>query len=89
MTFGDSKRIMSYDKGVGVQELRSLFLSVFSDVLADDISPANVKFQVLDEVFKDYVDLGNDQLLEENARIKAVTVATMEKQVSYLAVNSA
>ena len=89
VTFGDSKRIMSYEKGVEVKELRSLFLSEFSDVLADDISPANVKFQVLDETFKDYVDLGNNQQLEENAQIKAITVATKEKQVSYLAINSA
>ena len=84
VTFGDSKRIMSYEKGTEVQELRSLFLSVFSDVLADDISPANVKFQVLDKTFEDYVDLGNDQHLGENARIKAITVGTKEKQVSYL-----
>ncbi|XP_020605055.1 uncharacterized protein LOC110043887 isoform X4 [Orbicella faveolata] len=81
VTFGDSKRIMSYEKGVEVKELRSLFLSEFSDVLADDISPANVKFQVLDETFKDYVDLGNNQQLEENAQIKAITFATKEKQV--------
>lgn len=80
VTFGDSKRIMSYEKGTKVQELRSLFLSVFSDVLEDDISPANVKFQVLDKTFGDYVDLGNDQHLEENAQIKAITVGTKEKQ---------
>jgi len=85
VTFGDSKRIMSYEKGVEVKELRSLFLSEFSDVLADDISPANVKFQVLDKTFKDYVDLGNDQQLEENAQIKAITVVTKEKRVSYFA----
>ena len=84
VTFGDYKRIMSYEKGVEVKELRSLFLSEFSDVLADDISPANVNFQVLDKTFKDYVDLGNNQQLEENAQIKAITVATKEKQVSYL-----
>ena len=85
MTFGDSKRIMKYEKGAGVKELRPLFLSEFSDVLPDDISPANVKFQVLDGTFKDYVDLGNDQQLEENAQIKAITVVTKENQVSYLA----
>lgn len=89
VTFGDSKRIMSYEKGTKVQELRSLFLSVFSDVLEDDISPANVKFQVLDKTFGDYVDLGNDQHLEENAQIKAITVGTKEKQVSYLAITDA
>lgn len=81
VTFGDSKRVISYQQGTEVQELRSHFLSVFSDVLADDISPANVKFQVFDKAFKDYVDLGNDQRLDENAQIKAITVATKEKQV--------
>lgn len=90
VTFGDSKRIMSYEKCTKVQELRSLFLSVFSDVLEDDISPANVKFQVLDKTFGDYVDLRpNDQHLEENAQIKAITVGTKEKQVSYLAITDA
>jgi len=83
VTFGDSKRIMSYEKGVEVKELRSLFVSEFSDVLADDISPANVKFQVFHTTFKDYVDLKNDQHLEENAQIKAITVGTKEKQVSF------
>lgn len=82
VTFGDSKRIMSYQQGTEVQELRSHFLSVFSDVLADDISPANVKFQVFDKTFKDYVDLGNDLRLDENAQIKAITIATKEKQVN-------
>ena len=81
VTFGDSKRIISYQQGTEVQELRSHFLSVFSDVLADDISPANVKFQVFDKTFKDYVDLGNDLRLDENAQIKAITIATKEKQV--------
>ena len=88
VTFGYSKRIMSYEKGVEVQALRSLFLSEFSDVLADNISPANVKFQVFDKTFEDYVDLGNDQQLEENAQIKAITVVPKEKQVSYLAIMS-
>ena len=88
VTFGDSKRIMSYEKGTKVQELRPLFLSVFSDVLADDISPANVLFQALDKTFEDYVDLGNDEHLEDNARIKAITVGTKETQVSYLAIMS-
>ena len=83
VTFGDSKRIMSYEEGAEVQELRSLFLRVFSDVLEDDISPANVKFQVLE-----YVDLGNDHHLEENAQIKATIVSTIERQVSYLAILS-
>ena len=89
VTFGDSKRIISYEKGVEVQNLRSLFLGVFSDVLADDISPANVKFQEYDKTFKDYVDLGNGQQLEENAQIKAITVPTKGKKVSNLAINSA
>ena len=83
VTFGDSTRIMSYEEGAEVAELRSLFLRVFSDVLEDDISPANVKFQVLE-----YVDLGNDHHLEENAQIKTTIVSTIERQVSYLAILS-
>ena len=71
---------MNYKKGAPVQELRSLFLSEFSDMLADDISPANVKFQVFDKTFKDYVDLGNDQGLEENAQIKAILLLLQKRK---------
>ena len=61
---------------------------MFSDVLEDDISLANVKFQRLDATSKEYVNLGNDQHLEENAQIKATIVSTKERQVSYLAILS-
>ncbi|KAJ7373610.1 hypothetical protein OS493_011215 [Desmophyllum pertusum] len=81
VTFGDSKRILSYEKGEDVQELRLLFLRVFSDMLSDDVAPSNVKFQLYDESFKDYVDLGSGIKLEENAKMKAITVPTQGKKV--------
>ncbi|KAL9955865.1 hypothetical protein ACROYT_G037258 [Oculina patagonica] len=76
VTFDDSKRIISYEKDEEVDGLRHLFLRVFSDMLSDDVAPANVRFQQYDDIFKDYVDLGNGQKLEENARLKAITISS-------------
>ena len=71
VTYGDSKRIITYSKGEEVQELRHHFLRVFSDVLSDGVAPANIKFQRYDSTFDDYEDLENDAELDENAKLKA------------------
>ena len=72
VTYGDSKRIITYNKGDDVQALRHHFLRVFSDELSDDVAPANVKFQRYDSTFEDYEDLENDGELDKNAKLKAI-----------------
>ena len=72
VTYGDSSRIITYNKGEAVQELRHHFLRVFSDELSDDVAPANVKLQRYNSTFKDYVDLEHDAKLEKNAKLKAI-----------------
>ena len=72
ITYGDSKRIITYNKGEAVQELRHHFLRVFSDELSDDVAPANVKFQRYHDNFQDYEDLANDIQLEDNAKLRVV-----------------
>ena len=72
MTYGDSKRIITYNQGEVVEELRHHFLRVFSDELSDDVAPANVKFQLYDPTFQDYVDLENDATLYNKAKLKAI-----------------
>ncbi|XP_078348404.1 uncharacterized protein LOC144633401 [Oculina patagonica] len=84
VTFGDSKRIISYEKDQEVGGLRHRFLQVFSDMLSDDVAPANVRFQQYHDFYDDYVDLENGQKLKENARIKAITItSTKGKKASY------
>ena len=72
VTFEETKRVLSYQKGAEVQELRPVFLQVFSDVLSSDIAPSHVKFQLYDDQFKDYVELSNEKRLEEDSKIRAV-----------------
>ena len=72
VTYGDSKRIITYNKGEAVEELRHHFLRVFSDELSDDVAPANVKFQRYNPTFQDYEDLENDATLDKNAKLKAI-----------------
>lgn len=88
MTFGDSKRIISYEKDENVAGLRHRFLREFSDMLSDDVAPAHVKFQYYDDIFQDYVDLGNGQKLEENARIKAIVAPSKGNRVCNMAVEN-
>ena len=57
ITYGDSKRIITYNKGEAVEELRHHFLRVFSDELSDDVAPANVKFQRYHANSQDYEEL--------------------------------
>jgi len=73
VTYDETKRIITHQKGGDVQGLRHLFLQVFSDVLSDRIAPANVTFQRYDDKFADYVELNNDEKLKDDLKIRALT----------------
>lgn len=94
VTYDETKRIITHQKGGDVQGLRHLFLQVFSDVLSDRIAPANVTFQRYDDKFADYVELNNDEKLKDDLKIRALTwkpdkqVIKQDKQVSKQEKNS-
>lgn len=72
VTFGDFKRIVNFQDGEKVQDLRHYFLREFSDILSDDIAPANVRFQRYDDTFEDYTDLAKDAKLRENVKLRVL-----------------
>ena len=80
VTHEENKRIISFQKGGEVKEFRHLFLQVFSDVLLDQVAPANVKLQRYDDSFEEYVDLGNEERLEEDLKLLAL-VSKQDRQV--------
>ena len=80
VTFDETKRVLSHQKGADVEGLRPVFLQVFSDVLSSDIAPAQVKFQLYDDHFDDYVELSNAKRLDEDIKIRAL-VTKQAKQV--------
>ena len=80
VTFNETKRILSLEKGGEIKELRHLFLQLFSDVLLDQVAPAAVKVQRYDPSFEDYVELNNDEKLEDGTKIRAL-VSKQDKQV--------
>ncbi|XP_073240013.1 uncharacterized protein [Porites lutea] len=79
LTHEENKRIISFQKGGEVKEFRHLFLQVFSDVLLDQVAPANVKLQRYDDSFQEYVDLSNEERLEEDLKLLAL-VSNQERQ---------
>lgn len=79
VTHDENKRIISFQKGGEVKEFRHLFLQVFSDVLLDQVAPANVKLQRYDDSFEEYVDLGNEERLEEDVKLLAL-VSKQDRQ---------
>ena len=80
VTHDENKRIISFQKGGEVKEFRHLFLQVFSDVLLDQVAPANVKLQRYDDSFEEYVDLSNEERLEEDVKLLAL-VSKQDRQV--------
>ena len=80
VTHEENKRIISFQKGGEVKEFRHLFLQVFSDVLLDQVAPANVKLQRYDDSFEEYIDLSNEERLEEDLKLLAL-VSKQERQV--------
>ena len=80
VTFNETKRVLSHQKGADVQRLRPVFLEAFSDVLSSDIAPAHIKFQLFDNKFEDYVELSNENRFEEDTKVRAF-VTIQAKQV--------
>ena len=72
VTYEETKRIISQQKGGEVQALRHLFLQVFSDVLSDRVAPANVTFQRYDNSFSDYVELNSGEKIRDDVKIRAL-----------------
>lgn len=81
VTYDKTKRIISHQKGSEVQALRRVFLQVFSDVLSDQVAPANVIFQRYDDSFSDYVELNNDEKLDDDDTKLLALVSKQDKQV--------
>lgn len=88
VTYCQTKHILSLVKGSEIRELRYLFLRVFSDVLADEVSPSDVTFQRYDDGFEDYVNLGNDEKINDDLKIRAL-VTKKDKQVFETAIKKA
>ncbi len=85
VTYDETKRFVSYQKGGDVQGLRHVFLQVFSDVLSSDIAPAHVKFQRYDDEFNDYVELQNDERVEDRINIRAlISKPVKEVQLAFV-----
>ena len=80
VTYDKTKRIISHQKGSEVQALHHVFLKVFSDVLSDQVAPANVTFQRYDDSFSDYVELNNDEKFDDDIKLLAL-VSNQDKQV--------
>ena len=84
VTYGDSKRIITYIKGETIHALCRHFLSAFSDKLSDDVAPVNVTFQRYNTFYQDYVDLANDVQLEDNAKLRVIVTHKHLKKVFHV-----
>ncbi|XP_068762044.1 uncharacterized protein [Montipora capricornis] len=84
VTFGDSKRILTLNKGEGVPELRYNFLREFSEELSDEVPPTNIKFQRYNDTFNDHEDLKPDAKLTENAKLLANCTKINEKNMDFM-----
>ena len=82
VTHGEIKRIISFQKGGEVCKLRPHFLQTFSDVLSGDIAPEHVTFQEFHEDFKDFAELHSDATLDNDIKIRAITLKTPKKVLS-------
>ena len=80
VTFGDSKRVLTLNKGEGVAELRYNFLRCFSDELSDDVPPGNIKFQRYVDKFDDYEDVTSDAKLTENMKLLALSTKAKSQE---------
>ena len=82
VTYDEIKRIISFQKGGEVYKLRPHFILAFSDVLSGDITPEHVTFQEFHEDFKDFVELRSDATLDNDIKIRAITLKTLKKVLS-------
>ena len=72
VTHDETKRIVTLQKGGDIQGLRHIFLQLYSDVLSSDIAPAHVKFQRYDDKFEDYVEIPNDEKVDDDMKVRAL-----------------
>ena len=82
VTYDEIKRIIYFPKGGEVYKLRPHFILAFSDVLSGDIAPEHVTFQEFHEDFKDFVDLRSDATLDNDIKIRAISLKTPKKVLS-------
>lgn len=80
VTFGDCKRIITLNKGDGLEELHQGFLQLFLDELSQDVSQVKIKFQRHDETFDDYEDVTPDVKLGANTKIKAFVAKSKNEE---------
>ena len=78
VTYNDTKRIISYQKGGDVQGLISEILQRFSDVSPAKVASEPFKLLRYDERFKDYAELENEFKFDDDHK---VTVLIKEVQV--------
>ena len=78
MTYNDTKRIISYQKGGDVQGLISEILQRFSDVLLANVTSEQVKLHRYDKTFEDLTELENEFKFDDDHK---VTVLIKEVQV--------
>ncbi|PFX32450.1 uncharacterized protein LOC111320850 isoform X1 [Stylophora pistillata] len=79
VTFGETKRIVVFQKGGEVKKLRPFFLHPFSDVLTGDIAPEHVTLQEYLEDFKDFAELCSDSTLNNDIKIRAITSKSLKQ----------
>ena len=78
VTYNDTKRIISYQKGGNVQGLTSEILQRFSDVLPANVISEQVKLQRYDKTFEDLTEYENEFKFDDEHK---VTVLIKEVQV--------
>ncbi|XP_015758160.1 PREDICTED: uncharacterized protein LOC107337493 [Acropora digitifera] len=79
VTFGETKRVLFLSEE---DELRRKFFQEFLDSLVHDIAVANVRFQQYDRTLKEYVEIENEDKLEDNANVEAFIVSFREKEIT-------
>ena len=78
VTYNDTKRIISYQKGGDVQGLISEILQRFSDILPANVISKQVKLQRYDKTFEDLTECENEFKFDDDHK---VTVLIKEVQV--------
>ena len=78
VTYNDTKRIISYQKGGDVQGLISKILQRFLDVLPANVIPKQVKLQRYDKTFEDLTECEKELKFDDDHK---VTVLIKEVQV--------
>ena len=72
MTYNDTKRIISYQKGGNVQGLTSKIFQRFSDVLPANVASEPFKILRYNERFKDYAELENEFKFDDDHKVTVI-----------------